>query len=97
MSQIDLHPEVVEFISSLTQRKEILRENDTPHWVEQIRRIKVFAEKSDGCCVPQFLQLFGGMGFLNDIVLIASDEINEAFNLELDRAYLIAKNLEKTA
>ncbi len=94
MNQRNLHPDIQEFVSSLIQLEEILVEHEQSFWALKITRIRQIAEKSDGYCIEAFLNLFGGMGSFNDLVLDSSPAANDIFRLERSRAYTLAQALK---
>ncbi|TNE65330.1 MAG: hypothetical protein EP336_12970 [Rhodobacteraceae bacterium] len=89
-----LHPDVLEFISSLQKLETILLKYEKGFWAKKLSRVRQISEKSDGYCVELFLGFFGGMGSLNDLVLIAPRPVNDEFEAELRRAYKLAQALQ---
>ena len=93
MKQNELHPDIADFVSSLTRLENILSEYEAVFWAGKISRVKKIAEKSDGYSVEMFLSFFGGMGSLNDLILTAPASVNVQLREELSRAFSLAKKL----
>lgn len=78
---------------------------DQELWAGKICKVRQIAEKSDGHSIDLFLELFGGMGSLNDIVLTEQSDSNKlstitmppdansAFALHRTQAYGLAQSL----
>ena len=94
MNQIPLHPDVLEFVSSLERLHDILSSYGYGIWAEKIARVQKIAESSDGYCIDLFLELYGGMGSFNDLVLNAPSAVNEIFDTERRHAYALAAALK---
>ena len=93
MKHLDMHPDLLEFISSLSRLQKILSQYEEGFWLIKINRIKQIAESSDGYCVGLFLGLYGGMGSFNDLVLDAPSSVNDLLHKERSLAYELAKAL----
>jgi len=93
MKQPNMHPELLDFISSLSRLEEILAQHERAGWFDKISRVRQIAVNSDGYCVELFLGLYGGMGSFNDLVLNAPISANDEFNRERSRAYKLARAL----
>ncbi|MFV1567576.1 MULTISPECIES: DUF6966 domain-containing protein [Phaeobacter] len=89
-----LHPDVLEFISSLRKLEAILAKHDQEFWAEKLSRVRQVAEKSDGYNVQLFEGLFGGMGSLSDLILDAPASANIELAEERTRAYELAQALK---
>jgi flagellar motor switch protein FliN/FliY len=89
-----LHPDVLEFVSSLQKLETILLKYEQDFWAGKLSRVRQTAEKSDGYCVKLFEGLFGGMGSFNDLTLEASASANKEFAAERTRAYELAQALK---
>lgn len=93
MASHKLHPDILEFISSLLRMEKILLEYEEDFWAEHIKRVRRIAENSDGACIERFLSLFGGMGGFGDLVLQAPKPVNEIFYRERTHSYKLAQAL----
>lgn len=89
-----LHPDALEFVSSLRKLEAILLKCEQGIWAEKLSRVRQTAEKSDGYCVQLFEGLFGGMGSFNDLILEAPASANKDFATERMRAYELAQALK---
>ena len=96
MENRTLHPQLIEFIAILEYLENVLTEYETFFWAKKIARVKEIAEKSDGYCIEQFFDLFGGMGSLNDLVLNAPASVNDKLRKQLSRANNLASELRQT-
>lgn len=95
MKSKNLHPDVRNFVSSLTSLEEKLIQYDEKFWASKITRVREIEEKSDGYSIELFLSFFGGMGSFSDLMLRAPRSIADDFYDERERAYALAKLLEK--
>lgn len=91
-----LHPDVLDFATSLARLEDILTVNKQGFWAAKVARAQQLAEKSDGYAVDVFLELLGGMGSLNDLILDWSSATNDELHKEIERAYLLARALQKS-
>ncbi|SMX31417.1 DUF6966 domain-containing protein [Actibacterium lipolyticum] len=93
MKPPNLHPDLVDFMESLTHLEKLLAQHEKGHWLKKVRRVRQIAENSDGYCVQLFLGLYGGMGSFNDLVLDAPASANDLLHRERRRAYELAQVL----
>ncbi len=68
-----LHPDVASFAALLRQIEAALRLNDHASWAHEVAACAATVERSDAYGVHRFLSLFGGMGSLNDIVILGPE------------------------
>jgi flagellar motor switch protein FliN/FliY len=94
MNRKPLHPDVLEFVSSLQKLESTLLKYEQGLWAEKLSRVRQTAEKSDGYCVQLFESLFGGTGSFNDLILEAPACANKEFATERARAYELAQALK---
>ena len=92
-NNLNLHPDLVEFVTSLLVLVALLQEAGEEFWSAKISRTRAIAENSDGHCVRKFLSFYGGMGSFNDLVLNASSATNSFLDSERRYAYELAQKL----
>jgi hypothetical protein len=94
-----LHPEVQSFAKLLREVEIKLREHNETHWATQIAGCLASVERSDAYGLQRFLSLFGGMGSLNDVLLVADGRLlheeNDRLRALLSRAYDAGRRLER--
>jgi flagellar motor switch protein FliN/FliY len=94
MNPKPLHPDVLEFVSSLQKLETILLKYEQEFWAVKLSRVRQIAENSNGYSVQYFESLFGGTGSFNDVVLEAPASANRDFATERTRAYELAQALK---
>jgi hypothetical protein len=81
----------------LRELEATLKVNGSAQWAEQVGRSSVEVENSDYHGVERFLGLFGGMGSLNDVILVHNNQVltseNDALDRLRNRAYGLAMAL----
>jgi hypothetical protein len=77
-----LHGDVQAFANVLHEIEVVLRQHNEKHWAAQITRCLTNVERSDANGVSVFLSFFGGMGSLNDVLLVRD---GKALTRETDR------------
>ena len=92
-----LHPEVQALSAALHELEAYLRIHDGPHWASQVARCATWIDESDHYGVQRFLELFGGAGSLNDLVLHRDGTWlvaeNDHLQTLIGRAYTLADSL----
>lgn len=79
-----LNPEVQLLLAAMRDLERLLAgRND--FWAEQVRAAADEVARSDAHGLQRFLELFGGMGSLNDLVLHQDGKLLSGENDELDR------------
>ncbi|MDO9166048.1 MAG: hypothetical protein Q7U13_08070 [Rhodoferax sp.] len=70
---MELHPDVQALSTAMHELEHFLRAQEHVHWADQILRCLRSIDNSDAYGLNGFLNLFGGMGSLNDLVLWRRD------------------------
>ena len=89
------HPDVQKFADTLRDLEELLDAHSAEFWAKKVQRSRKAAEQSDGWCVGNALSWYGGMGSLNDLVLVAPNEANDRLGWLKSEVYRQAKALQK--
>ncbi len=79
-----LHPDVEALLEAMRALERFLAQNSESQWSAKISQAADRVEASDVLGLAQFLEMFGGMGSLNDIIIIQDRKLPRAENEELD-------------
>lgn len=92
-----LHPDVQELDRVMRAIEDLLRTGHDTGWAQQVARCAELVEKSDAYGLDRFLNLFGGMGSINDVVLyrdgVPLTEENDRLHRLLSEASAMARCL----
>ncbi|MBP1859688.1 DUF6966 domain-containing protein [Rhizobium herbae] len=64
-----VHPDLQNLLNALRELENFLDHQGEPFWATNVRRCADRIEKSDAYGLQHYINLFGGMGSLNDLVL----------------------------
>ena len=96
-----LHPDVKALAEAMRMLETHLRQHDASFWANNVAHCLGWIENSDAYGLSRFLDLFGGMGSLNDLVLQRGDDFLSAENDKLQellrRTYEMADQLKREA
>jgi hypothetical protein len=96
-----LDPEVKAFSEVLHELAGFLREEGQVHWADKVDRCVRSVDQSDAYGAYSLLQLYGGMGSLDDLVLLRDGDVLELENERLDglrtSAWRLADRLTRDA
>ena len=90
-----LHRDVQTFAEKLLELEQLLEKNRAESWAEAIRKSRLAADHSDGWSVDRVLGLYGGMGSLNDLVLVAPNIENDKLHALREEVWTLANNLNR--
>lgn len=86
-----MHPEVAELLEALNDVSDILTEHGASTWSSRVKQAADHIAKSDAYGVKLFLDMFGGTGSLNDLI------VGDSFATALSKAYALADRLRHEA
>ncbi len=86
-------PDVQALLEAMRKLESLLERNGEDFWSGRVRQAADTVARSDAYGLTQFLDLFGGMGSLDDLVLHKSGQPLEAENKRLDTSRSNAWNL----
>ena len=94
-------PKTKQLIKTLDSIVELLQDYSVEHWAAKVALCKDKLEQLDSAGLTQFLGLLGGMGALNDVLLIESEseqqidwEATELLRTRLSEAYSLATTIQ---
>jgi hypothetical protein len=94
-----LDPDVQAFAALLRELEALLRDCNELSWAKELALCAASVERSDAYGLLRFLSLFGGMGFLNDLVFVRDGKPLVAENRKFDalrsRSYEAAVRLKR--
>ncbi|WP_404825218.1 DUF6966 domain-containing protein [Brevundimonas poindexterae] len=97
----DLHPEVAHLAALMREIEDVVRGGGAARWANQVSRCADIVERSDGYGVERFLQLYGGMGSINDLSLhrngVPLVEENDRLGQLLSEAFELASRLKRSS
>lgn len=92
-----LYPKAQALSTALHELEAYLRIHDEPYWGSQVARCVAWIDESDHYGVQRFLELFGGVGSLNDLVLHRDGASliaeNDHLQTLIGRAYALSDSL----
>jgi hypothetical protein len=100
-----LHPEVEELAGCIESAAILLRSYNEHHWGSWLAKDAALVRAHDFAGVEHFLIAFGGMGSINDLIILPIngqqvgcnqvDRANEELRSMLSKAYNLAGKLQK--
>jgi hypothetical protein len=98
---MSLHPEVQALLKAMRELEYFLADQGQSFWAIKVKDAADLVANSDARGVSKFLEFFGGMGSLNDILLLSHGRTLDAENKNLDllrsRAWELAWQLRHEA